>query len=96
MPTRDELIAHNRDEDEVRIAIGADRLVYQDVASMLASVSDINPALSRLEASCFTGVYVTGDISPEYLDRLEGARHKAESESHERGQSQLNLQLDGA
>lgn len=99
MPTRDELIAHGRDEEQVRHAIGADQLVYQDVAAMLASVADVNPALSRLEASCFNGIYVTGDITPDYLNRLEGARHQADSDNKKRGlqedsQSQLNLHLD--
>ncbi len=94
MPTRRELIAHNRDEDQVRREIGSDELVYQDIADMLASVSDVNPALNRLEASCFNGIYVTGNISPEYLDRLEGGRKpKVESEDTA---SQLHLQLDSS
>ena len=34
MPTKDELIAHNRSAEEIREYIGADALIYQDVAAM--------------------------------------------------------------
>ena len=71
MPTRGELIAHGRTDEEIRLAIGADALIYQSVAAMKQSVRDIAPALREFEASCFDGVYVTGDITPEYLDRIE-------------------------
>ncbi len=98
MPTRSELIAHNRDEEQICKAIGADALVYQTVADMQRSISDLNPALSRVEASCFDGVYITGDVSPAYLDQLEGTRHLAAevrmAQETERG-SQLSLQLQG-
>jgi amidophosphoribosyltransferase len=49
--------------------------VYQDVDALKRSISDVNPALTNFEASCFDGIYVTGDISQAYLDRLEFARH---------------------
>jgi amidophosphoribosyltransferase len=97
MPTRDELIAHNRDEEQVRQAIGADALVYQDIGDMQRSISDLNPKLSRVEASCFNGQYVTGDITIEYLDRLEGARlasNKAQLNAPQEDDGQLSLQLD--
>ena len=38
------------------------------------AVRDINPKLSRFEASCFDGEYVTGDITAEYLARLGQSR----------------------
>ncbi len=77
MPTRDELIASGRSDDEIRWAIGADALVYQDIDAMKRSVTDVNPRLANFEASCFDGVYVTGDVTPEYLDRIESARRSA-------------------
>jgi amidophosphoribosyltransferase len=70
MPTQKELIATGRQEDEIAKIIGADALVYQDIDSMQRSVSDLNPALTRFDNSCFTGEYVTGDITPEYLERV--------------------------
>jgi amidophosphoribosyltransferase len=75
MPTRDELIAYGRTVEEVCAEITADRLVYQDIEALKRSISDVNPALTNFEASCFDGVYVTGDVTPAYLDKLETARH---------------------
>jgi len=75
MPTRDELIAHGRTVEEVCREITADALVYQDLDDLKRAISDVNPALTSFEASCFDGVYVTGGITPEYLDRIEQARH---------------------
>src|SRR5690606_34446379 len=75
MPTRDELIAHGRDDEEIRVAIGADALIYQDIEGMKRAVREAGPRVREFEASCFDGVYVTGDITPEYLDRIEAARH---------------------
>ncbi len=92
MPTRGELIAHGRSDDEIQRLIEADGLVYQDIDAMKRSVSELGPHLTRFEASCFDGDYVTGDVTPEYLDRLEAARELAtiaESDPY----SQLNLNL---
>ena len=94
MPTRGELIAHNRSDDEICAAIGADALVYQSVESMKRSVSDLNPALTRFEASCFDGHYITGDVSAGYLDQLEAGRLLTGTGSdEERTISQMNLQF---
>jgi amidophosphoribosyltransferase len=92
MPTRDELIAHGRTVEEVCREITADRLVYQDIEALKKSIMDVNPALTSVEASCFDGVYITGDISPEYLDKLESHRHKSSGKSSEDlVRTQLNL-----
>ncbi len=74
MPTQSELIATGRSDEEIARAIGADNLVYQDLQDMQQAVRDINPRLSRFEASCFDGEYVTGDITAEYLARLGQSR----------------------
>ena len=74
MPTRSELVAHDRSDEEVARIIGADELIYQDVEDMKAAVRDINPALTDFDASCFDGNYITGDVTPEYLNRLEQQR----------------------
>jgi len=74
MPTRGELVAHGHTEQEVAALIGADHLVYQDVEALKQAIRDINPALKHFDASCFDGHYVTGDITPEYLNDLEQAR----------------------
>ena len=97
MPTRAELIASGRSDEEIRIAIGADALIYQDIESMKQSVRDLGPHLRRFEASCFDGVYITGDITPAYLDRIETARGGSEPAGEEPGQrAQMNLQFSVA
>ncbi|MBC7512904.1 MAG: amidophosphoribosyltransferase [Herminiimonas sp.] len=93
MPTRDELIAHGRSEEEVCREITADALVYQDIESLKRSISDVNPLLRNFEASCFDGVYVTGDISRDYLDRIEMKRNNPQPENEDMVRSQLNLNL---
>jgi amidophosphoribosyltransferase len=82
MPTQQELIATGRDEQAIAKIIGADALVYQDIDSMQRSVSDLNPALTHFDTSCFTGEYVTGDITPEYLERLGQTRQAVREEQN--------------
>ena len=93
MPTRNELIAYGRTEEEVCREITADALVYQDVEALKRSISDVNPALKNFEASCFDGVYVTGDVSSDYLERIEIARNNPKPSGEEAVRSQLNLNL---
>jgi amidophosphoribosyltransferase len=90
MPTRDELIATGRSDDGIARAIGADALVYQDLHDMQQAVRDFNPALSRFEASCFDGDYVTGDVTPDYLTRLGRARDD-ESKQKDSGGLQFKM-----
>jgi len=93
MPTRSELIAYGRSEEEVCREITADALVYQDLEALKRSISDANPAIQRFEASCFDGHYVTGDISRDYLDRIESVRGNAQPSNEDMVRSQLNLAL---
>ena len=93
MPTRDELIAYGRTEEEVCREITADALVYQDVDAMKRAISEMNPALKNFEASCFDGHYITGDITQAYLDRIEFARKNPKPALEDVVRSQLNLNL---
>ncbi len=77
MPTAAELIGHNRDEEQIAEAIGADWLVYQDLDDLVAAVRQGNPAIERFDTSVFDGRYATGDVTPEYLARLEALRNDA-------------------
>jgi amidophosphoribosyltransferase len=81
MPTQKELIATGRDNDEIAEIIGADALVYQDIDAMERSITDLNPALKQFDTSCFTGEYVTGDITPAYLEQLGASRKHSQDES---------------
>ena len=71
MPTRSELLAHGRSEDEIRRALGADAMIYQSIEAMRQSITDANPRLTSFEDSCFSGSYITGDVDTAYLDQLE-------------------------
>jgi amidophosphoribosyltransferase len=70
MPTRQELVAHNRKIPEIATELGADHLIYQEVADMEAAIIEGSDVKS-LEMSCFTGDYVTGSVTPEYLSWVE-------------------------
>ena len=97
MPTRGELIAHGRNDDEIRLAIGADAVVYQQVEAMKLAVCNVNPRLRNVEASCFDGKYITGDITPDYLDHIEAQRNLPAADRDEDSfKNQLNLQLSAA
>jgi len=74
MPTREELISADRTEAEVAALIGADRLIFQDLSDLIDSVREGNPEIAEFDVSCFTGEYVTGDVSASYLERLGAAR----------------------
>ncbi|KPK69031.1 MAG: amidophosphoribosyltransferase [Acidithiobacillales bacterium SM23_46] len=74
MPSVNELIGNGRSEEQISAVIGADRLVYQDLADLLASARDGNPRIRHFDASCFDGQYITGDVTPAYLDQIEQQR----------------------
>jgi amidophosphoribosyltransferase len=74
MPTATELVAHGRTVDEVRQIIGCDALIYQDVEGMKKAIGSLNPKLDGFDASCFDGVYVTGDINPDDIAKINAAR----------------------
>ena len=76
MPSAEELIAHGRSEAEVCAAIRADRLIYQDLPDLIASVQEGNPRLRQFDCSVFTGDYITG-VPEGYLERLAGRRGPA-------------------
>jgi amidophosphoribosyltransferase len=92
MPTKDELIAHNRSTEEIRQYIGADALIYQDVAAMKKVVAALNPKLNGFEASCFDGVYITGDVSAADFDTIAAQRRSQGDEEEGADRSRLALQ----
>ncbi|QRF56234.1 amidophosphoribosyltransferase [Variovorax sp. UC122_21] len=78
MPTKDELVAHDRTVEEIRELIGCDALIYQDVDAMKRAIGSLNGKLDGFDASCFDGVYVTGDIDTEAISRMNGNRPRIE------------------
>jgi amidophosphoribosyltransferase len=92
MPTRAELIATDRNDEQVAREIGADAVVYQDLDARKAAVRAVNPKLTQFETSCFDGVYITGDVTSEYLASVERQRDAGRQDSEEESESnQLDL-----
>ncbi len=89
MPTSEELVAHNRTVEEIRVIIGCDALIYQEVDGMKAAIGKLNPAIKDFDASCFDGVYVTGDISNDDVKRINANR--VGTQEHEDDTSRLAL-----
>ena len=95
MPTREELIACGRTEAEVAREIGCDELIYQDLEALREAVRSVNPRVSNFEDSCFSGVYITGDITKEYLEGVEAQRRDgAKMADQESESTQLDLGLE--
>lgn len=74
IPSEQELIAHNRTEEEVAEILGADGLLYQDLEDLIEAARKGNPAITGFDTSCFSGHYVTGDVSQGYLEHLAQQR----------------------
>ncbi len=77
MPSTSELVAFNRNIDQICDEIGADKLIYQELDDLIAAVSVCNPAIKEFDTSCFDGVYVTGDVTPAYLGLVNSKRNDA-------------------
>ena len=96
MPTKDELVAHNRSIEEIRAFIGADQLIYQDVDAMKRVVAALNPKIVGFEASCFDGHYVTGDVTAEDFATMQAQRRLQFGTTEEAAEAGSRLALQGA
>ena len=74
MASKNEFVAHNKTTEEVCRSIGADKLIYQNLADLIWSVQQGNPDIKNFDCSCFDGNYLTKDIDKPYLDNLEVKR----------------------
>ncbi len=83
MPAARELVAHDRSEEQVAQIIGADWLVYQTLEDLIRSVSHENARIEEFDTSCFSGQYVTGDVTEEYLRRIEIDRADSAKQARE-------------
>ncbi|KAJ2809893.1 amidophosphoribosyltransferase [Coemansia furcata] len=77
MPSIEELVASGRSDDDVAGAIGADMVFFQELDDLIASCRAFNPRIAAFDTSVFDGKYVTGDVTPEYLHKLEMRRSDA-------------------
>ena len=91
MPTKHELIAYGRENDQIAKLIGVDKLIFQDLNSLIISVQQENPSIREFDASVFTGQYVTGDITQEYLDNI--AELRSDNAKKKREKDATNLEM---
>jgi amidophosphoribosyltransferase len=90
MPSKEELIGHNRNEEQIAEVIGADRLIYQDLEDLIEAVLYKRSKLvRRFDTSVFNGEYVTGDIDAAYLQRLEDKRNDSAKSDRDKRESSV-------
>ncbi|HEV7165067.1 MAG TPA: amidophosphoribosyltransferase [Gammaproteobacteria bacterium] len=85
MPSAKELIAHDKDPDQVAEFIGADKLLYQGLPDLVEAVRRGNPRIQRFDTSVFSGEYVTGDVTRDYLASLEQERSDEAKQKRSKG-----------
>ena len=74
MAATTELIAHQKDEDQIAEYIGADWLVYQNLEDLIRSAKEGNKEIENFETSIFDGEYLDNQVSSDYLKNLEVLR----------------------
>ena len=94
MPSRDELVAFNKDDEQIRKEIGADALLYQDLNELKKNIIEEGKLFDDFDCSCFDGRYVTDDIDEAYLNRIEMLRSDKSLKEPSKSSSQLDLILD--
>ncbi len=95
MPAAEEFVAHGRDVEEICASIGADRLIFQELEDLEEAVRFGNKNIKRFDASCFSGTYITGDISVDYLTNL-GRRRNDSAKTREESPEDDALDLSNA
>jgi len=90
MPASSELIASGKSEEELAGFIGADWLIYQTLDDLIEAVKFDETGVQAFDTSCFSGEYVTNDISQKYLKSLESKR----SDDAIRESEQLRKQIE--
>ncbi|MBA5249735.1 MAG: amidophosphoribosyltransferase [Gammaproteobacteria bacterium] len=90
MASNKEFIAHNKTTSEICQAIGADKLIYQDLNDLIWCVQQGNPNITTFDCSCFNGKYITGDVDKNYLQSIEDLRSDtAKQDNHTNDSSEL-------
>jgi amidophosphoribosyltransferase len=95
MPAASELVAAGRSDEQVANIIGADWLVYQDLEDLVRAVQHHDAEVTDFDTSCFSGEYVTGDVTPEYLARIEAERSD-QAKARRRGAGRGSLKAVGS
>ncbi|BGP13806.1 hypothetical protein JCM10213_006362 [Rhodosporidiobolus nylandii] len=97
MPSRKELVAHNRTEEQISEYIGADLTIFQTLPDLVNSCAQFNPSITQFDCSVFTGEYVTGGIDDDYLQHIEDLRNdNAKQKAEKQGSGPAMLTVNGA
>jgi amidophosphoribosyltransferase len=89
MASAKEFVASGKTLEQTCQAIGADRLIYQELEDLIQCVRAGNPKITKFDCSCFDGKYLTDDIDEEYLTMLENSRLDKNKKTSKEGS--LNL-----
>jgi len=93
MPSANELIAHDRSEQEIGEYIGADWLIYQDLDDLIDAVQKGNRSIGEFDCSCFNGRYVTETIDDDYLDKIRSLRNDSAMEDTQEQVTLVGMEL---
>jgi amidophosphoribosyltransferase len=74
MPSAKDLVANDKTVAEIEAHIGCDALIYQDLEAMRGAIQALNPNVKNFDASCFDGVYVTGDVDAASIAKMNENR----------------------
>ena len=91
MPSTAELLASNRTEEDLARYIGADWLIYQELDDLISAVQFDGSDAQAFDTSCFSGEYVTGDVTPSYLEFIESKRNDAAKAKKEIERKQIDI-----
>ncbi|MFQ3188070.1 MAG: amidophosphoribosyltransferase [Gammaproteobacteria bacterium] len=91
MPAVEELVAHNRNDEEIAERIGADWLIYQDLEDLIDAVQKGNRDIKEFDCSCFNGKYITKTIDGDYLDKIKSSRNDSAKDGVEENVSAAGL-----
>jgi len=89
MPSPEEFVAHNRNSEEIAKEIGADWLIYQDLADLIKACQRGNKRITEFDCSVFSGEYVTGDIDQHYLNDINQLRNDSAKQNKLDRESQI-------
>jgi len=91
MPAANELIASNKSDGELAEIIGADWLLYQTLEDLIKAVAFEESEIQSFDTSCFSGEYVTDDITEKYLKIIELRRNDDAKAEQEQARKQLEI-----
>jgi amidophosphoribosyltransferase len=80
IPTRKELVAHGRNNEQIRKELGADALIYQDIQDLKDSASEGTQVTNEFSTGCFDFGYATPEVTEKLLKEVEKANEFRELE----------------